>query len=67
MAVYSETSKTGMKNPVDKPGFWLKPENHFWNKDTYTQKAKEYFAEFLEKVKEQNKVKHGKPLNRNHM
>ena len=35
------------KNPVDKPGFWQDPKNHFWERNAgYSQETKQYFRDF---------------------
>ena len=60
-------SKPKGVNPVSKFDFWLKAENHYWETDMYTEDAKKYFRNMVEKIKQTNKLKDGKTLNRNHL
>ena len=59
------TSKTSMTQPYMKEGFWLKPENHFWECDEYTEKGKEICRERISKLNSKQKKyeQRGKPIN----
>ena len=67
MIKYSKLHKTGGKNPCSNKDFWLKPENHFWETESYTKEGKEYLRKFVEKIRKTGKLKDGKSLNRNHL
>jgi hypothetical protein len=32
-------------------GFWLKPENQYWNNDLYTEEGKQYLNDFAESTR----------------
>lgn len=62
----NKTSKTGLKEPVNKPGFWLNPDNHFWENNMYTEKGKEMCRKMIKRIKEDNNYD-DTTLNRNHL
>jgi hypothetical protein len=52
----SKSSLRSEKNPYEKASFWLDPSNHFWERDLYSQKAKDYYRAFIESIRQDTKA-----------
>jgi hypothetical protein len=46
-----------VKDPCSKDTFWLLPENHYWNKNNYTEKSKKELDAWVERLRKSRKPK----------
>jgi hypothetical protein len=52
----TKSSTNDHKHPYLKVRFWQQPQNHFWENDIHSEKAKEYFRSSVERmVKEERR------------
>jgi hypothetical protein len=43
-------SKNSGQHPYMRTDFWMLSQNHFWNNSLYSDKAKRYFTNWLNKL-----------------
>jgi hypothetical protein len=53
----SKSSVNSDKHPYQKVEFWENPVNQFWEKDTYTEKGKEYMRKFVKSLRTVTRTK----------
>lgn len=63
----NRSSSSGKKEYYLQEGFWLKPENHYWENDTYTEAGKQELRKFVDDERKKYKQSYYHKRNRNHI